>query len=296
MRVVLIAGPTASGKSSAAIGVAEKCDGVIINADSMQVYRELDVLTSRPSRADEQRVEHRLYGYLPASERCNVARWLEDAGREIKSVLDAGRTAVIAGGTGLYFKALESGLAPVPEIPGHIRTGLKKQLADEGAEALHRKLSQVDEAGAERLKPNDSQRILRALEVVQSTGKPLAYFHQVAAETSVLAGLEVHKFVLSPPRELLYGRINTRFDEMLAQGALEEVEKLRALQLSDDLPAMKAIGVRSLGSYLDGGLELDKAVEIAKQETRNYAKRQMTWQRNQMTDWRAVNELSGFTF
>ena len=116
MRVVLIAGPTASGKSSAAIGVAEKCDGVIINADSMQVYRELDVLTSRPSRADEQRVEHRLYGYLPASERCNVARWLEDAGREIKSVLDAGRTAVIAGGTGLYFKALESGLAPVPEI------------------------------------------------------------------------------------------------------------------------------------------------------------------------------------
>ncbi len=297
MRVVLIAGPTASGKSSAAIGVAEKTGGVIINADSMQVYRELDVLTSRPSRADEQRIEHRLYGYLPAAERCNVARWLADAGREIKTVLGAGRTPVVVGGTGLYFKVLEFGLAPVPEIPDHIRADLKKQLADDGPEALHQKLSQIDEAGAERLKPNDSQRILRALEVVQTTGKPLTHFHQIAAKSSVLAGLDVKKFVLSPPRDLLYEQINQRFDEMVTGGALEEVKKLRALNLAGDLPAMKAIGVRALGRYLDGDLDLEHAMQIAKQETRNYAKRQLTWQRNQMADWQTINsgaEINAF--
>jgi len=288
MRVVLIAGPTASGKSSAAIGVAEKYNGVIINADSMQVYSELDVLTSRPSRADEKLVEHRLYGYLPAAQRCNVARWLGDAGREIKSVLAAGRTPVVVGGTGLYFKALEFGLAPVPEIPDHIRADLKKQLSDDGVKALHQKLSQVDEVGAERLKPNDSQRILRALEVVKTTGKPLAHFHQIAAQTSVLAGLEVHKFALSLPRDVLYEQINQRFDEMVSFGALEEVRRLRALKLDDDLPAMKAIGVRSLGRYLDGVCSLEAAMQTARQETRNYAKRQMTWQRNQMVDWEVV--------
>jgi len=296
MRVVLIAGPTASGKSSAAIGVAEKCDGVIINADSMQVYRELDILTSRPSQADEAQIEHRLYGYLPASERCNAARWLEDAGREINAVLEAGRSAIVVGGTGLYFKVLENGLAPVPEISQEVRDKLKKQLAAEGAKALHAELLKVDAVAGERLKPHDSQRVLRALEVFLSTGKPLAYFHSIAAEKSVLAGRRVEKFALAPQRELLYERVNNRFEEMIAQGALEEVKTLRALKLPDDLPAMKAIGVRSLGRYLDGEIDLEQAVLIAMQETRNYAKRQMTWQRNQMSEWRTVNDLSEFNF
>ena len=286
MRVVLIAGPTASGKSSAAIGVAARCNGVIINADSMQVYRELDVLTSRPSRADEQKTEHRLYGYLPGAVRCNVARWLEDAGREIKSVLEGGRTPVVVGGTGLYFKVLENGLAPVPEISQDVRGELTSQMETEGVEALHRRLKELDQVAGEALEPKDAQRILRALEVVLSTGKPLSYFHQIAAQTSVLAGLEVERLVLMPPREKLYERINQRFDEMMDEGALQEVEKLRALKLAADLPVMKAIGVRSLGKYLDGACGLEEAISAAKQETRNYAKRQMTWQRNQMKDWK----------
>ncbi len=285
MRVVLIAGPTASGKSSAAIGVAEKLDGVIINADSMQVYRELDILTSRPSRADEQRVEHRLYGYLAGRERCNVARWLVDAGKEIKNVLESGRTPVVVGGTGMYFKALEFGLAPVPEISDDVRETLKKELAEHGSAAMHQRLLQVDEAAAKRLKPNDSQRVLRVLEVMLSTGKSLAYFHKIAEQSSVLAELDIQKIALSPPREVLYERINNRFDEMIEEGALDEVKQLLALNLKNDLPVMKAIGVRSLGGYLEGRYDLAEGVRIAKQETRNYAKRQMTWQRNQMAEW-----------
>ena len=291
MRVVLIAGPTASGKSSAAIGVAENLGGVIINADSMQVYRELEVLTSRPSRADEQRVEHRLYGYLSGAERCSVARWLEGAGQEIKAVLSEGRTPVVVGGTGLYFRALEFGLAPVPEIPEEIRSRLRKQLADDGVVTLYEALVVVDREGAARLKPNDSQRILRALEVFQATGKPLAHFHKIAVQSSVLSGLDVIKIALSPERAVLYERINQRFEEMLEQGALEEVKALRALGLKPDLPVMKAIGVRSLGGYLDGAYDLEEAIRIAQQETRNYAKRQMTWQRNQMAGWGGIDRV-----
>jgi len=285
MKVVLIAGPTASGKSSAAISVAQRHDGVIVNADSMQVYRELDVLTSRPSRADEQLVEHRLYGYLAGAERCSVARWLEDAGREIKDIVSAGKTPVVVGGTGLYFKVLEFGLAPVPEISQKTRADLRAQLAEQGAAVMHEMLLEQDRPAAEKLEVNDSQRVLRALEVVQSTGKPLAYFHQKAVQSSVLAGMDVKKLVLMPARELLYERINKRFDEMISEGALDEVKRLRALGLPDDLPVMKAIGMRSLGGYLDGEYDLDEAIRIAKQETRNYAKRQMTWLRNQMADW-----------
>jgi len=285
MRAVLIAGPTASGKSGAAIGVAVKNDGVIINADSMQVYRNLRVLTSRPCQADEGKIEHRLYGYLAGAQRCSVARWLGDVGIEIQRVLEQGRTPVIVGGTGMYFKALEFGLAPVPEIDQEIRNTLRQQLADEGVSVLHAKLAALDKPGAERLAGNDSQRILRALEVVLSTGKPLAHFHKIAAQSSVLTGLEVRKIALAPDREVLYERINNRFDEMMAQGALEEVKALLALGLKDDLPVMKAIGVRSLGAYLGGQCELPEAIAKAKQETRNYAKRQMTWQRGQMADW-----------
>jgi len=296
MRVVLIAGPTASGKSSAAISVAQRQDGVIINADSMQVYRELDILTSRPSRADEQLVEHRLYGYIPARERCSVARWLEDAGREIKGLVKEGRTAVVVGGTGLYFKALEFGLAPVPEISLQVKSDLKALLAELGAAGLHELLAKLDRPAAEKLEVNDSQRVLRALEVVQSTGKPLAHFHQIAAQNSVLAGLQVDKLALVPPRELLYARINARFDEMMAQGALEEVRKLLALDLADDLPVMKAIGVRALGRFLNGEIDEDEAIRIAKQESRNYAKRQMTWLRNQMADWKSFESGDEIVF
>jgi len=288
MRVVVIAGPTASGKSSAAISVAEKLDGVIVNADSMQVYRQLDVLTSRPSRADEQRVEHCLYGYLAASERCSVARWLDDASRAITRIVDAGKTPVVVGGTGLYFKVLEFGLAPVPDISETVRNTLRARFDEQGAGPMHEMLRQLDEPAAQRLKPNDGQRILRALEVVQSTGKPLAHFHEIAAKTSVLAPFNVHKLALLPARDLLYERINKRFDEMIKAGALDEVKRLRALDLPDDLPVMKAIGMRSLGGYLDGDYDLDEAIRIAKQETRNYAKRQMTWQRNQMADWQRL--------
>jgi tRNA dimethylallyltransferase len=285
MNVVLIAGPTASGKSSAAIGIAEKHNGVIINADSMQVYAQLDVLTSRPSRQDEARVEHRLYGYLSPGIRGSVAQWIGDAGQAIHAVLQAGKRPVVVGGTGLYFKALEFGLAAVPEIPEKLRSSLRDTLQAEGVGSLYRELLELDCEGARRLKENDSQRILRALEVIKATGKPLSYFHQRGQENSVLAGLSVKRLALAPPREKLYQRINERFGEMVEAGALEEVKRLRALNLAEDLPAMKAIGVRSLGQYLDGKCSLEEAMNVARQETRNYAKRQMTWQRNQMAHW-----------
>ena len=293
MRVVLIAGPTASGKSSAAIGVAQKLNGAIINADSMQVYDGLTVLTSRPSLEDEALVEHQMYGYLPAGQLCTVARWLEDVRVKMDDVWARGKVPIIVGGTGLYFKALEIGLSKVPEIPEGIRQELRERLVDEGPERLHKELSLLDGDEGARLNAGDGQRILRALEVIKATGKPLGEFHRLAAKHSALVDVEqVDKFALSPERSVLYGRINNRFKQMVDGGGLDEVKALRALNLSPDLPIMKAIGVRALGQYLDGATSLEAAIDGASQETRNYAKRQMTWQRNQMSDWTLVDSGS----
>lgn len=281
---ILIAGPTASGKSAAALALAEWLGGTVINADSMQVYRELAVLTARPSPKDEALIPHRLYGTVPAGEAYSVGRWLKEAARAIEAARAEGRVPILAGGTGLYFKALLEGLAPVPDIPPEIRTAWRERAETLGADGLHRELASRDPAMAARLRPNDPQRLVRALEVIDATGISLAEWQ--GGETSpVLAADAVQKLVVAPERDALYAAIDARFDAMIAAGALEEVRALVALDLDPGLPVMRAHGVRELAAYLRGACSLEEAIAKAKTETRRYAKRQMTWLRRFMQDW-----------
>jgi tRNA dimethylallyltransferase len=281
---ILIAGPTASGKSAAALELAERLHGTVINADSMQVYRELAVLTARPSASDAARVPHRLYGTTSAAEAYSVGNWLDHAAGAIAEASGAGRMPVLVGGTGLYFKALTEGLAPIPNVPPEIRDHWRAQAEKLGAEGLHRELAARDPAMAARLRPTDPQRIARALEVIDATGVSLAEW-QGASATPALSPHGLMRLVVAPERAPLYAAIDARFDAMIGAGALEEVRALIALGLDPGLPAMRAHGVRELGAYLAGASCLDEAVAKAKTETRRYAKRQMTWARRFMTDW-----------
>lgn len=281
---VLIAGPTASGKSAAALELAERLRGTVVNADSMQVYRELAVLTARPSAADMAGVPHRLYGMVSAAEAYSVGRWLGDSSRAIAEALEAGRVPILVGGTGLYFKALTEGLAPIPDVPPEIREHWRQQADTLGAAQLHRELAARDPAMAARLKPTDPQRIVRALEVVDATGVSLAEW-QGASVAPMLPPEGVVRIVVAPEREPLYATIDARFESMIGQGAVLEVKALIALGLDPGLPAMRAHGVRELGAYLAGSQSLDEAIAKAKTESRRYAKRQMTWVRRFMTDW-----------
>ena len=281
---ILIAGPTASGKSAAALELAERLPGTVINADSMQVYRELAVLTARPSAADMSRAPHRLYGTSSAAEAFSVGSWLDHAVRAIAEASDARRVPILVGGTGLYFKALIEGLAAIPDIPPDIREHWRERAEAQGVEHLHRELAARDPAMAARLKPTDPQRIARALEVIDATGVSLAEW-QSASATPALPPHGVLKLVVAPEREPLYAAIDARFELMIGEGALEEVTALLALGLDPGLPAMRAHGVRELGAYLAGASNLENAVAKAKTETRRYAKRQMTWARRFMADW-----------
>jgi tRNA dimethylallyltransferase len=285
---VLIAGPTASGKSAVAMRVAAEMDGVVINADAMQLYGDLDILTSRPSPADERAVPHRLYGVVPGAEAWSAGRWLEAARAEIEAAWSQGKVPVVTGGTGLYFKVLEDGLSPVPPIPAAVRARWRERLRAEGAPALHAELARLAAQEAARIEPRDSQRIVRALEVLEATGKPLAAHFAQARESSILKGVDVRRLALLPPREELYAVCDARFATMMARGALDEVKALLAKGLAPDLPVMKAIGVKPLSDFLAGQLSEEQAVALAQRQTRNYAKRQMTWIRNQMADWPVV--------
>lgn len=281
---VLIAGPTASGKSAAALELAERLRGTIVNADSMQVYRELAVLTARPSAADMAGAPHRLYGMVSAAKAYSVGRWLEDTACAFAEASGVGRVPILVGGTGLYFKALIEGLAPVPDVPPEIREHWRDRAEALGAEQLHRELAARDPAMAARLKSTDPQRMVRALEVIDATGVSLAEW-QGASAKPMLPPEGVVRVVVAPERERLYAAIDTRFESMIGQGALDEVKALIALGLDPGLPAMRAHGVRELGAYLAGASSLDEAVAKAKTETRRYAKRQMTWARRFMADW-----------
>jgi tRNA dimethylallyltransferase len=281
---ILIAGPTASGKSAAALALAKRLGGTVINADSMQVYRELAVLTARPSVEDESGVPHRLYGTVPAAEAYSVGRWVEDASKAVAAAEAEGRVPILAGGTGLYFKALLEGLAPVPGIPPEIRKFWRERKAALGAEGLYRELRARDPAMAARLEPTDPQRLVRALEVVDATGLSLAEW-QGGETTPALSPDAVLRLVVAPEREELYAAIDARFDAMIAAGAVDEVRRLLALGLDPGLPVMRAHGVRELAAYLRGECGLDAAIAKAKTETRRYAKRQMTWLRRFMQDW-----------
>lgn len=287
-RVILIAGPTASGKSALALRLAEDLGGVVINADSMQVYAGLRVLTARPSAADEARAPHRLYGTVADDVAYSAADWAAAAMAEIEAAHDAGKVPILVGGTGMYFKVLLGGIAEIPEIPEDIRARVRAKVAAEGSAAAHAELAPLDPAAAARLSPGDSQRVSRALEVVLATGRPITDW-QADTKPGPLAppdaaGL-VEKIVLDWPREELYARCDLRFELMLEEGALAEVEALMARNLDPTLPVMKALGVPTLAAYLDGEVDLEAAKAESQMQTRRFAKRQLTWFRNQFGDW-----------
>ena len=283
-QTILIAGPTASGKSGVALELARRFGGTVINADSMQVYRELQVLTARPGRSEEASVPHRLYGIVSVAEAYSVGRWLDDAARAIGEAREEGRLPILVGGTGLYFKALTEGLAPVPDIPEEVRAYWRVEAERLGRDALRAVLAARDPAMAARLDRADPQRIVRALEVFDATGVSLAEW-QGGNTAPVLGSTGVLRLIIAPEREPLYAAIDARFDTMLERGAMEEGHRLMSLNLDLGLPAMRAHGVRELGAYLAGAVSLEEAVAKSKTETRRYAKRQMTWARRYMTDW-----------
>lgn len=283
-KAILIAGPTASGKSAVALALAERLGGTVINADSMQLYHELRILTARPSEAEEGLAPHRLYGTVPAGEAFSVGRWLEEAQAAIAVARGEGRVPILVGGTGLYFNALLDGLAPVPDIPVEVRGYWREQSERLGTGALHRELVARDPGMAAKLRLSDPQRIVRALEVIDATSVSLSEW-QGAPAAPVLDRHAVMKLVIAPEREPLYAGIDARFDRMIEAGALEEVEVLLGLGLDDSLPAMRAHGVREFRAHLAGACNLEEAKIKSKTETRRYAKRQMTWARRYMTDW-----------
>ena len=277
---LLIAGPTASGKSALALKLARERGGVIINADALQVYRELRILSARPSEAELHEAPHRLYGHVSGRGAYSVAAWLADAKREIAAAWAAQQLPIITGGTGLYFMALEQGLAEVPSIAEEIRDKWRSFEGD-----LHAELMRRDPHGAIRLQPNDRQRLSRALEVFEGTGKPLSHWQEQAQSQAFLNGVDVERHLVDVPREELYARAETRFDQMIAAGALEEVRPL--IKYGNVLPMMKAIGVPELTRHLRGEISLDEAVALAKTATRQYIKRQFTWWRGRAAHWQS---------
>ncbi|NKB59444.1 MAG: tRNA (adenosine(37)-N6)-dimethylallyltransferase MiaA [Alphaproteobacteria bacterium] len=287
--VLIVAGPTASGKSALALAVAEAFDGVVINADSMQVYAELRILTARPSARDEARVAHRLYGVLPVTEVCSAARWREMAVAAIAEAHDAGRLPIVCGGTGLYLRALMQGLSPIPEIPEDIRRDVRARLDREGPAAQHARLAACDPETAERLEPGDRQRVARALEVLAGTGRPLSEWLALPPEGPP-PDMRFEVLLLTPPREPLYAACDERLLDMVRAGALEEVERLRQDGTDPSLPAMRALGMPVFLQHQSGELGLEEAIDLAQLATRRYAKRQMTWFRNQIISNFVVNE------
>jgi len=284
---ILIAGPTASGKSALALALAEKLGGTIVNADSMQVYRDLRIITARPTPDEERRAPHRLYGHIDAAENYSVGRWCNEAAAALAESAQQSRTAIFVGGTGLYFNALTRGLAAVPPIPKDIRDDVRGRLASGGVAALHAELAVHDPAAAAHLKPGDRARITRALEVVLATGRSILDWHGDNKPATVDLA-RAAKVFLSPERDALAHAIDTRFEAMMAAGALGEVRALAARHLNPSLPAMKAHGVPWLIRHLNGEITLADAVEHAKLETRQYTKRQATWFRNQLPDFEWV--------
>ncbi|MEO5338600.1 MAG: tRNA (adenosine(37)-N6)-dimethylallyltransferase MiaA [Magnetospirillum sp. WYHS-4] len=280
--VVIVAGPTASGKSALAVDIALEFGGEVVNADSMQVYRELHALTARPSPAEEAKVPHRLFGVLPAAQACSVARWLELARPTIAEVRAAGRLPVVVGGTGLYLKALREGLAPVPPVPDILRKEVEERHDRIGGAAFRAELATLDPETAARLPDGDRQRLVRAFAVAKATGRPLAAWKREAPAAEAPVPGPFLTLALDPPRDVLYAACDVRFGRMLEEGALAEAEALLALNLDPALPAMKAVGLPELARFLAGDGSLEEAAAKARQATRNYAKRQCTWLRHQL--------------
>lgn len=281
IKTVLIAGPTASGKSAVALALAQALGAEIVNADSMQVYRELRILSARPSATEETRAPHHLFGHIGVLEPYSVARWLSEAHVALAAIHGRGKTAVVVGGTGLYFKALTQGLADAPTSDPEVRAAARARREAIGTDAFHAELVARDPASM-RLAPGDTQRVLRAWEVLIQTGRGLSDWlaAQTRGATEGTAG-----FVMAMERAALYRRIDRRFDAMMAEGALEEARAFWALTPPADRPATKALGLPQMRAVLEGAMPFETAVEQAKRQTRRYAKRQETWFRHQTPDW-----------
>ncbi len=288
--LLVLGGPTASGKSALALRLALALDGVLVNADSMQLYRELPLLTARPTPADEARVPHRLYGVLGAAEPASVGRWLELAGDAIAAASASGRLPIVVGGTGLYLSALLRGLAPVPPVPAAVRAEARALFDRLGAPGFHAELARRDPVMAARLRPSDRQRQLRAFEVLAATGRSLADW-QAQPRFRLRLPAPVVGLALLPPRAELHGRIERRLRAMIEAGALEELAALRRACGNAGLPLLKAVAVPELCAHLDGRLDLAQALARALERTRQYAKRQVTWLRHQLPE---LEPLPGF--
>lgn len=278
-KVLLLAGPTASGKSNFALQWARANNGVIINTDSMQVYSVLHVLTARPNKDEMDLVPHHLYGTINPDIHFSTGLWL----REVETLLnELGQVPIVfVGGTGLYFKALLGGLSQIPNVPDDMRLKWQEILENTNIIEIYKKLQTIDPILSGRIKPQDTQRILRAMEVYEATGKSLSWWQEQKSKPLIQ---NADKLILLPERDILYQRINDRFDHMIEKGALDEVRQLKALNLNSMLPALKAIGVPELSQALDGNLDIDQAIEAAKMQTRRYAKRQTTWFKHQMDE------------
>jgi len=287
-RVILIAGPTASGKSALAVSLAAEIGAEIVNADAMQVYKDLQILSARPATAEMAGVPHHLFGHVDGAVRYSVGGWLRDAKEALCGIAGRERPAIVVGGTGLYFRALSEGLSASPDIPPEIRLEAAARLAAIGLEALRAEVVAIDPAMA-RLKPGDRQRHLRAWEVWRAGGVPLSEL-QASAEAPVAPRIAA-RLIIEPERADLYRSIEARFDAMLAAGALDEARRLSARGLDPTLPVMKAVGVVELLDHLAGRLTLEESVRLAKQSSRRFAKRQLTWFRNQTADWPRVGGI-----
>jgi len=289
---VVLGGPTASGKSALALAIAREFGGTVINADSLQVYRELPILTAQPAPEVRAALPHRLYGFLSASERCSAARWAVLARAEIDAAQAEGRLPIVVGGTGLYLRSLLHGLAPVPEIPAEIRDAAKQRLAALGKAAFHAELGSRDPRMAARIRPSDPQRMVRAWEVMEATGRSLADWQAQQDSPRPNDGPRFLTLILMPERAQLYAACDARFRAMVEQAALAEAAALQSLD--PGLPAFKALGLRELIGHIRGECALEAAIAAAQQATRRYAKRQMTWFRHQVPDGRQLRPTAPF--
>ena len=281
---ILIHGPTASGKTALSVALAEALNGEVINTDSMQVYSDLHVLTARPTDDEMAGIPHHLFGHIDAATRYSTGKWLEDAGAVLRDIETRGKTPIFVGGTGLYFLSLIQGLSEIPPVPDEVRAEVRAMMAEEGADALHARLTEVDAASAARLNVGDRQRVTRAYEVWLATGRPFSSF-QGDRQRPLLADGEWLGVALTPPRNRLYARIDRRFETMLMEGAMDEARALVARQLDPQLPAMKAHGMPWLKAFIEGNMSAEQAAENAKRDTRRYAKRQFTWIARQFPFW-----------
>ena len=288
--LILLAGPTASGKSRLAMTLAKTFDAEIINADAMQIYKDLRILSARPSRQDEAEVPHHLYGFAPAEEAFSAGAWRRAALSAVEAIEGRGKTPLIVGGSGLYFRALTEGLARIPDVPRDLREALRKEMEEKGAAVLYQRLLALDPDLAARIPQSDSQRILRGLEVVEASGVPLSVWQKDTEKPSL--SRRVIALALMPRREDIYARCDARVPHMIKAGALAELSALLARRLSPSLPIMKALGVSTLSLHLQGRISLEDATHRLAQETRRYARRQITWIRHQMTDWRVLETPS----